>query len=482
MNAYDIIIVGSGPSALSLAQCCSFLNKNILIIDKESSIGGCHRVRRVPIRYNDKIEYVFTEHGPRVYSSSYTNFISLLKDIGINFNDIFINYNFSITTIGNQTIWNSLTIREILWLAISFFRIIFQDYGRDISVKEFTNKYNFSKKSKDILDKICRITDGASSDNYTLYQFLQVFNQQSLHTLYQPKKPNDILLLKIWKEQLEKRGVTFLLDTFVNKITTKNSMIESIVTSDGKILHAKQFILSMPPVNLVDILQNSNIKDAFGDFNILKSWSINTQYIDYISVTFHWDQKLTLPKIYGFPFSEWGIAFIVLTDYMTFEEDVSKTVISVAITIMNVKSNSNKLPNECSEQELFFEIYEQLKISFPNLPKPTLSVLSPGIYFDNVKKSWISKDTAFIATSKQPFLQPQSNIYKNLYTLGTHNGYHDKRMNFTSMESAVINGISLSHILYPSLQKKYIIQQNKHIIDYLFLSIIFICFIILYFI
>lgn len=481
MSVYDIIIVGSGPSALALAHCCSFLNKNILIIDKESSIGGCHRVRRVPVRYNDKIEYVFTEHGPRVYSSSYINFSSLLKDIDIDFKDIFVDYNFSIITIGNQTIWNTLNIRELSILAISFFKMIFQDYGRDISVKEFANKYNFKQSSIDILDKICRLTDGASSDNYTLYQFLQVFNQQSLHKLYQPRKPNDLLLFKKWRESLEKRGVTFLLDTFVNKIITKNSIIHSIVTSNGEILRSKEFVLAIPPVNLIDILENSNINDAFGDFNTLKSWAINTQYIDYISVTFHWNTIIQLPKIYGFPFSKWGIAFIVLTDYMTFEELVSKTVITIAITVTDVKSDSGKLPNECSEQELFQEIFNQLKISFPDLPKPTISILSPGIYFDNIKKSWISKDTAFISTSNQPFLKPKSNTYNNLYTLGVQNGYHDKYMNFTSMEAAVINGINLSHILYPNLKQKYIIQRNKHIIDYFFILIIFISFIILYF-
>lgn len=52
---YDLVIIGGGPSGLSLAQkCCK--SKKILIIDKENDIGGCHRVRRI-------LNNLFTEHG-----------------------------------------------------------------------------------------------------------------------------------------------------------------------------------------------------------------------------------------------------------------------------------------------------------------------------------------------------------------------------------------------------------------------------------
>jgi len=78
---YDVVIVGGGPSSLALAQCCSSLNKKVIIIEKENTIGGCHRVRRVPFEYNKKIENLFTEHGPRIYVSGSKVFKSLLKDL-----------------------------------------------------------------------------------------------------------------------------------------------------------------------------------------------------------------------------------------------------------------------------------------------------------------------------------------------------------------------------------------------------------------
>ena len=65
---YDYLIVGAGPCGLALAWYLSKLNKKILIVEKENTIGGCHRVRRV--------NGLFTEHGPRIYLDNYSlNFI-----------------------------------------------------------------------------------------------------------------------------------------------------------------------------------------------------------------------------------------------------------------------------------------------------------------------------------------------------------------------------------------------------------------------
>jgi hypothetical protein len=87
---------------------------------------------------------------------------------------------------------------------------------------------NFSKETIDYVDRLCRLTDGAGSERYTLYEFLQLINQQSLYSLYQPRLPNNILLFKIFENALnQNNNVDILLNTTVTKIYNQNNKSES---------------------------------------------------------------------------------------------------------------------------------------------------------------------------------------------------------------------------------------------------------------
>ena len=211
-DEYDLIIIGGGPSGLALAHCCSSIKKlKILIIEKQEQIGGCHNVKRV--NYNN--EQMFSEHGPRIYSSTYINFNKLLNEIGVSFNDIFIPYHFQIGNVGGQTILSTLSYIELFNILINFITLLFNDdYGKDISMNIYMTNNNFSQKSMDIIDRICRLSDGGNINNFSLNEFLQIINQQLLYTIYQPKKPNDKLLFSLWNNFLQKRNI----DIFTTEI------------------------------------------------------------------------------------------------------------------------------------------------------------------------------------------------------------------------------------------------------------------------
>jgi len=441
-HKYDFIIVGAGPAGLAFAHCCSKIGKKILIIDKENDIGGCHRVRRV--------NGLFTEHGPRVYSNTYKIFEQFLIDMGYKFEDLFTKYDFGITTIGGETIFSTLHFNELFYLMLEFLKlVIFENHGRYTILEDYLKHNNFSNKSIDMIDRICKLTDGGGADKFTLNEFLQLFNQQFFYTLYQPKTPNDKGLFKIWKQYLESKNVDFILDCNIKDIIRSYDRIESIIISHNnqtRSIVGENIILAIPPKNLYDFINKYNIRHDWGD---LLSFSKDTAYIDYISVTFHWDKPLTLPKVYGFPRSSWGVAFVVLSNYMTFDESSSKTVISASVSICDVISpNNKKTANECNVSELMYEMYLQLKESFGgNLPQPTVSILSPGVKYDEINKQWISLDTAFITSSLQRYLPFHNNETKNLYNLGTHNG--KSLYKFTSLESAVSNSVFLCKKLYP---------------------------------
>lgn len=458
---YDYLIVGAGPSGITLAYILNKLNYRCLVVDKAPTIGGCHRVIRT-----DKPGGLFTEHSPRIYSSSYKNTIALLGDMGLDFYDLFTPYNFNISSIGGNASQH-FTVSEMACISLACIKMLLSSsYGLDISVLEFGKSNIFSNDAMNYMDRLCRLTDGAGSDRYTLNEFLQLINQQSLYTLYQPKEPNDIgLFPKMISKMI---GVDFMLSTTITKVNvttstiTSGSAITNVVTEKGEILTAKNYILAIPPFDIAKIIPNAfniPIKEYIGDgftawrITPFREWVNETNYITDIAITFHWNSDVTinLPTIYGFPTSDWGVAFIVLSDYMNFHDNRSNTVISCAITLTdNISQITGKTANNTDIIEhLLSETFRQLNEAYNGiLPKPTYSILSPTISRDTKSNRWISSDTAFIFTNKEydglPFT---SSMFKNLYNVGTHN--MKSHYKFTSFESAVTNAIYLTHILEP---------------------------------
>jgi hypothetical protein len=464
-ETYDLVIVGGGPAGLTLAQRCSKLDKKILIIEREDSVGGCHRVRRV--------NGLFTEHGPRIYSTTYVVFQELLKDMGHDFKELFTEYNFGIGEIGGQTVFSTLSFKELLRLGFDYTQLIVNDnHGRYTLLQDYLKQHEFSAKSYDMIDRVCKLTDGGGADKFTLNEFLQIVNQQFFYPLYQPKKPHDEVLFKIWREFLEDKHVEFMTSCTIRNIVQKNNKIESLTVScDNSIrnVYCDKIVFAVPPINLYSLLTEFRLSHSWGD---LEKFSRDTAYIDYICVVFHWDKYIPLKKVYGFPYSSWGVAFIVLSQYMTFEESYSKTVMSTAVTIQNaVSPNNNKTANQCNAKELVDEIFLQLKQAFgPDLPEPTVTIISPGVKYDEINEKWVSIDTAFITSSLQRYLPFHDEILTNMYNLGTHNG--KSLYKFTSMESAVTNAVYLSSVLYPELKGTFIISKSISLNDVLRLFIL----------
>jgi hypothetical protein len=458
---YDLVIIGGGPSGLALAQCMLHDTQiqKIRIIERESDIGGCHRVERV------SKSQLFTEHGPRVYSSAYLVFQQLLEEMGVSYTDYFTPYKFKITEIGGKTVFSTLRWRELGLLTLEFSKLVVnKNHGRNQVLLDYLTRHQFADKSIELINRLCTLTDGGGADKYTLYEFLQLFNQQLFYTLYQPIIPNDVGLFTLWRNYLLQSGrVEFLINTDVRRLSVNptTQKIDAItIGQNNDVIHIPpetRVVLAIPPKAFIPIFNNSPaiIKNSFGDYNAFMKYVTNTAYIDYISITFHWNQPLQLDKVYGFPNSEWGIAFIVLTDYMKFDQKQSKTVISAAITLTDrISSRIGKTANQCIDQtELIDETLAQLRLAFPSLPIPDVMLISPGVYYDEMLKKYICKDTAFISTSGHPFMPYQSSSIRNLYTVGTHTGKHT--YSFTSIESAVSNSVALAHIFHPPTKEYY---------------------------
>lgn len=443
---YDYIIIGGGPTGLTLALYLAELGKNCLLIDKNSSLGGCHRVTRTKTGE-------FTEHGPRIYSSAYKNVDTILHKIGTNWNETFTPYNFNFSDIGGTT-FSSLTFREKVLFALQFIQLSFGIEKRHVSVGEFAKSNNFSASSIDYIDRICRLTDGAGSDRYTLFQFLQLFNENIFERLYQPKYPNDTHLFSLWETKLIELGVTILKNTEVLSIDKNNS----VYTEAGKFTCNKTLIC-IPPKPFVSLLSKSYLLQSWSNkIGLdLQKWGESNSYIIDIPITFHWKNKINMQKVWGFPKDDWAVAFIILSDYMKAEENYS-FVISTCITRINAKSSkTGKTALESTNEEMISEVFRQLKMSFPNLPMYDKAIIH--------KTTLSEEDTAFVETANGTFVPVKG--LENMYYIGPQNG--NTHYSFTSMESAVTNALYALPYLDNKIQKQKNIRKTYTFVDVLHL-------------
>ena len=450
---YDLVIVGAGPAGLALAHYCSKIlgMKRVLIIEKENTIGGCHAVHRVQ-------NNLFSEHAPRVYVSTYVNFSDILNDINLPFKKLFKPMKFQSLDLAIPMV-NSLKLRELYSLVYELVMFLFDESrGKQITVSEFMKQSKYSSESHRMIDTLCRLTDGATSEMFSMNTFLENLNQNLLHRFYQSSEPNDVLLFNRWQKYLEHRGVTIMTSSRVERFHhNDNNYIQScdIIRDNGQrsTIYADKFVLAIPPANIVPLIKQTGIINAFGDINVLQKWAYDTKYIEYICITFHWNKKIRMPDNYIFPSTEWLVHYVNLSDTMDFQDDRSKTVLSIGVIDLNSKSNAiGKTANECKDRdELIKEIYRQLKTSIPNLTDDYIALLEPNTYYDEAKKSWCLRGTAYVSTIFSKPIPSNSRLYTNLYNLGTHNGKSIYKP--TTFESAVSNSMALAREMYPELKQ-----------------------------
>lgn len=390
---YDYCILGGGPGGMTLA---TLLPGNNILIEKEDSLGGCHRVTRD--------NGLFSEHGPRVYGSSYINTISLLESIGIKWNDYFTDYNFPFLSISKNEILANLYPGEIVALIREFIIFSFGMSNSKTTIAEWMVSNSFSQKSMDMIDRICRMTDGSNMHRYLLSSFLNLFNQNFFYTFQQPTQAMDKGLIKAWEEKLNVK---------ICKGEQVLTVLPHKVTTDKQSITAKTIIFAMPPQYIVDIIQQSDY-NPFSNF--IFPYAAKTAYMKYISLTFHWKEKLDLDNIYGLAKdSPWGLVFIKLSDYL---KDEDGTLFSIAVT-------KPEMIEAITVNEIKERVWKQMNdiFHFPRWPDKII------VYSGN--------DKAFVVTKEG--YKDFENVQDGIYATSTHTG--KSHYSFTSMESAICNAI-----------------------------------------
>jgi oxygen-dependent protoporphyrinogen oxidase len=426
-NSYEYVIIGAGISSLNLALLLSRINKKVLILEKNDRIGGNHS------SYNK--DGFFFEHGPRIYIDNYLNFKEMLKLMNSDFNDFFIKSKFSIFDFSKQAL-KFLKVLDIIKFSIALLTLSKKDKKKDLLA--YCKKKKFTEKAIDYFDKICRLSDGGNIENFTLYEFLQIINQNILYKTFQPKFENNLGFLKCYEDFLINNGVVIKLNSQI--INIDDNQVKDV---NNNIHYFKNLIITIPPFNFF----NKEIFIPKKNINI-DEFINKTNYITYVNITFHFKENILQNRyLASLPDSDWFLAHVFLSDYINFN---NYTVISSLICNCDSKSKVlDKTVNEISDKNIIIkEVFRQLNEFYNNqLPNYHVALLEDNFY-DDIKQKWIPKNTAFMNT-KYGFLENQTKI-KNVYCCSTANG--NSNYAFTSVESATQNAIFLFNKLYPENQ------------------------------
>lgn len=423
---YDHIIVGAGPAGLTLA---TYLPGRILLLERDATIGGIHKVRRDVSGY-------FGEHGPRMYSGSFVNTKRVLRDIGTSWDQVFTQATYAADMIDGKRWYRWLSAREVLVLATHFARMVVNDdHGKHVTMRDMCRQHGFSEASTQYLDHVCRFADGAGSDRFSLHEFMRLFTDH-VGGFYAPSQATDKVLLPTWQRFLERRGVVIKLACPVREIVHRCGRTMGVIAGNTPQEYtARRVILAIPPTSLLGLLKASKLKEPG-----LACFQRATRYDEYFPVAYHFPATAApLVTHEGLKSTPWGLVYIEMTRYIKGE---STTFVQAATSRPWVRSpHTGKTVHESTRQEAVAEILRQLPID-ENVKKQLVkAVPSSCLARSKDGKRWINIDDAYVYSAAAPNrgLPFALQCSQDLFTVGCQN--LQSWYPVTSIEAAVCNAM-----------------------------------------
>ena len=367
-----IYIFGSGPTGLALAWLLSKdHNKKIFVIEKYKSAGGTWTTRWT----DDKL---FTQHSPQVFSNSYINTIKLWEDMGINYKDF---------TDVTKSEWKKLLMKHTsftdkLEFILGYLKYMFNEkHYNDVTVSEYFNN-KISTSGWDVIKRLCYILDGVPPSIMTMTEFYGSFDQNYNSSILEMTKSSDNGFVQQWVNKLKEKGVKFLFNTSVEKLSYKDEIVAYIKNgSGGEISELRgNVLLALDPLSLLKVLDVSDdtVKNNWGNWNLI-STKISKGIYTSLPLQFHFKDGINVHEITGFK-TDWNITCVIIP--LT-----ASPLRTISCSIMDMNAYSTLLKKkvyECNPDEVKQEGWRQILEANPNLPQTPIITIGTDVSWNEI--------------------------------------------------------------------------------------------------
>jgi len=410
------IIVGGGPSGLSLAHGLIQGGHDVDIIEKNTQLGGSWNSQWIEQKY-------WSENSPRILIYGSPNLKSFLNDIGINKEHVSVVYG-NYMQLLFKTMRTSLTYLNFFDIIKITSKITSEKLTSDkhTTVQDWLDKSTLSKDGKKYI-KMTSILLNDRPDKTNLKDYINAISGFLPSAVpYQFKDPND------WHRKIENNiknisSSNVYKNTEVVSLIENNNRVTGIIMKDlntNKITinDAERVILCCQPTGILNILQMSNdkIKNNWKDFKSMKHWCDNTYYSGF-GFQLQFDEIVEFPSFWCWSCAgDWNVIILPVSNWLDnpSKDNKIKTVWSCCIVDMDTKSKRlNKTANECTKSEVLNECLNQIN-EVHKIPKPYRITFSVGL--KHYLGKWQSMNVGF-TRNKLGFL-PMKGTIDNLFALG----------------------------------------------------------------
>lgn len=426
---YDYIIVGGGPTGITLATMLTNTTHTCLLLDSESSLGGNWKIER------DE-ENLFTEHSPKVLFTNNYYFYKLLSVLGVRYKLKNV-YDDPLGSLRMVLLFlSSFSFSDHYKLIKSLLVFVTSPSSFDyyLTMHDWIIHNDISTKGKLFLETLA-VVMANRSDKICMGAFFEyiLIEPGVFFNIVQLQAPNNWIAVAT-KYLRSSKQIQIQLNTHIVAIQNSKT-IHILRDSNHNVYRGKRVVLTVPIRSLYDIISNSSNdlqKNWFNSMTHFKSFIDNSSYVG-IGFQLHFDKIIKVPVQWCWScFNDWKI-IVVQKDYIN-KNDKIKSVWSCVIVDLESKSKTtHKTANECNTiNELLTESLAQLSQSFGSPLTPTKITYHKNIRRANNRWDTINSSYANCVGA----LPYKGRLVQNLFSVGPHN-----IGSFATVEQAVKSAI-----------------------------------------